>query len=58
MSYIILSHWTKSGLQSEVEHYMKLGYEPVGSASLAMTDTFADKGLEPEYVQAVHKIKR
>jgi hypothetical protein len=55
MSYKILSHWTRSGLESEVQHYLNHGYQLVGSVNVSMTDTYADKGLEPEYVQAVNK---
>lgn len=53
MNYIILSHWTKEGLALKVNSYIDKGYEPVGSVSVGMTDTYADSGLEIEYVQAI-----
>jgi hypothetical protein len=55
MSYLVLTHWTSSGLASKVQSYIEKGYEPVGNATVAMTDTYAEKGLETEYVQAVQK---
>jgi hypothetical protein len=57
MSYKILSHWTKEGLEHQVIAHLKKGWELSGSATVSMTDTYASSGKEPEYLQAVTKPK-
>jgi transketolase C-terminal domain/subunit len=55
MPYTVVSHWIKSGLESKVNELMADGWIPQGNATVAMTDTYADSGKEPEYLQAMIK---